>query len=412
MLQTENSRQRRKDMDTSNKQPLIVLHVVGRLDTGGAESRIMDLYRNIDRNLVQFHFVQHTTDRCAFADEVEHLGGKIYSVPRFRITNYFSYKKAWEELFGKHPQIGAVHGHMTSTASIYLPIAKRYGVKAAIAHARSAGTDPGMKGAVTRFLRKNLWKKADFCFTCSTLAGEAVFGKTAMEEGKVIYFPNAIEVDQFAYDSKIREEVRYELGLTDKFVIGHVGRFSPMKNHAYLLEILEACIERERKLGLPETVLLLLGDGEEKERIRELTIEKGMTSRVLFLGNRRDVYRFYQAMDFFLLPSFYEGLPGTAIEAQASGVPGILSDAVTSQAVVTDIMKQMSIKEDAGAWADMIMLQKGTDTDRAACVALVKQAGFDVKTQAKRIQEFYLGTYTKIRFFQSGIPADTQSPCD
>ena len=131
------------------KQPMIVLHVVGRMDRGGAESRIMDLYRNIDRDKVQFHFVQHTKDRCAFEDEVERLGGKVYSVPRFNVKNYFSYKKAWQDLFREHPEIAVVQGHMTSTAAIYLPIAKKAGVAITIAHARSAGVDPGLKGMMT-----------------------------------------------------------------------------------------------------------------------------------------------------------------------------------------------------------------------------------------------------------------------
>ena len=142
-------------------QPTIVLHVVGRLDIGGAESRIMDLYRNIDRGKVQFYFVQHTSERCAFEEEVECLGGKVYHVPRFNVKNYFSYKKAWEDFFKAHPEIKVVQGHMTSTGAIYLPIAKKAGVEITIAHARSAGVDPGLKGYLTRFLRRDLYKLED-----------------------------------------------------------------------------------------------------------------------------------------------------------------------------------------------------------------------------------------------------------
>jgi len=156
--------------------PIIVLHVVGRLDIGGAESRIMDMYRHIDREKVQFAFCQHTTDRCAFEDEIESLGGKVYHVPRFNVKNYFSYKKAWSDFFKQHPEIKVVHGHMTSTAAIYLPIAKKAGIEITIAHARSAGVDPGLKGYVTRFLRRNLYKKCDYRFTCSKIAGDSVFG--------------------------------------------------------------------------------------------------------------------------------------------------------------------------------------------------------------------------------------------
>ena len=384
--------------------PTIVLHVVGRLDIGGAESRIMDLYRNIDREKVQFHFMQHTSDRCAFEEEVERLGGKVYYVPRFNVKNYFTYKRAWKNFFQAHPEIKVVQGHMTSTAAIYLPIAKKAGVEITIAHARSAGVDPGLKGYLTRFLRRNLYEKCDYRFTCSEMAGEAVFGNQQEENRKATFIPNAIDVDKFKYDEETRNEIRYELGIDDKFVVGHVGRFSHMKNHKYMLEILNQCIKIEKEKSLPDTVLMFLGDGELKEEIMEQAVAMGISSRVLFMGNKRDVYRYYQAMDFFLLPSLYEGLPGTAVEAQASGLPGIMSDSVTAEAVVTDLIQMRSIKEDAGMWAEeirkasekMAILHEESDSykvntkKRSEYADVVRQASFDVKEQAKRMQEFYL----------------------
>lgn len=387
--------------------PTIVLHVVGRLDIGGAESRIMDLYRNIDREKVQFHFVQHTMDRCAFEEEIEHLGGKIYRVPRFNVKNYFTYKKAWKELFEAHPEIKVVQGHMTSTGAIYLPIAKKAGVEITIAHARSAGVDPGLKGHLTRFLRRDLYKKCDYRFTCSGMAGESVFGDQKQISRKATFIPNAIDVDKFKYDEEIRNQIRYELGIQNKFVIGHVGRFSHMKNHKYMLQILEQCIQLEKEKGLPETVLMFLGDGELKEEIMEQAVAMGISSRVFFMGNKRDVNRYYQAMDYFLLPSLYEGLPGTAVEAQASGLPGIMSDSVTAEAVVTDLIQMRSIKEEPLIWAKEIMktseivsgvlckTESGNSSttgmkDRSCYAQVVREASFDVKEQAKRMQKFYL----------------------
>lgn len=393
------------------KEPIIVLHVVGRLDIGGAESRIMDLYRNIDREKVQFYFVQHTKDRCAFEEEVESLGGKVYHVPRFNVKNYFAYKKAWENFFREHPEIKAVHGHMTSTAAIYLPIAKKAGVEITIAHARSAGVDPGVKGKITRFLRRNLYKKCDYRFTCSKIAGEAVFGNQEEIQKKAKFIPNAIDVDKFKFHKETREEIRKEFGIEDKFVIGHVGRFAHMKNHKYMLQILEQCIKMEKEKKLPETVIMFLGDGSLKEEIRQQAMDMGIDSRVLFLGNRREVYRYYQAMDYFLLPSLYEGLPGTAVEAQASGLPGIMSDTVTDEAVVTDLLQMRSIQEEPVLWAEEIMKENqefasvfkedkkagrvGNKTDwitekRSPYADIVKKASFDVKEQAKKMQEFYL----------------------
>ena len=374
-------------------QPTIVLHVVGRLDIGGAESRIMDLYRNIDREKVQFHFVQHTTDRCAFEEEVERLGGKVYHVPRFNVKNYFAYKKAWKDLFKAHPEIKVVQGHMTSTAAIYLTVAKKAGVEITIAHARSAGTDPGLKGRLTRFLRRNLYKKCDYRFTCSDMAGESVFGDQKQISRRATFIPNAIDVDKFKYDEETRKQIRYELGIQDKFVIGHVGRFSHMKNHKYMLQILEQCLKIEKEKSLPETVLMFLGDGELKEEIMEQAVAMGISFRVLFMGNKKDVYRYYQAMDYFLLPSLYEGLPGTVVEAQASGLHGIMSDSVTAEAIVTDLIQMRSIREDASVWAEEIMKYSQKDLDSSKRIFYaeeVKQASFDVKAQAKKMQEFYL----------------------
>ena len=184
-----------------------------------------------------------------------------------------------------------------------------------------------------------------------------------------------------------------------------------MKNHNYMLEILEQCIKLEKEKNLPETVMMFLGDGPLKEEIQQKATELGIASRILFMGNKKDVYRYYQAMDYFLLPSFYEGLPGTAVEAQASGLPGIISDAVTDEAVVTDLMQMRSVKEDALVWAKEIVWEYMTWTsqisnnverkdaknvsdfrcnERENYAQLVKKASFDVKEQARKMQEFYL----------------------
>lgn len=370
--------------------PYIVLHVNGRLDRGGAESRIMDLYRAIDREKVQFHFVEHTTDRCAYEEEIESLGGKVYHLPRFNMINIMAYHKAWKELLQAHPEIRTVHGHMTSTAGIYLPIAKKMGRKT-IAHARSAGVEPGIKGKLTRFLRRNLWKQADTLLTCSKEAGISVFGEKAVDAGMVQFFPNAIPVDKFTFDPEERERVRQELKQVceiedNTFVLGHVGRFSPVKNHKYLLQIMAAYCKKN-----PNSVLLLLGDGPTMEETKAQAKALGIENKVLFLGNHSDVYRYYNAMDCFLLPSFYEGLPGTAIEAQACGLPGLLSDTITREAAVTELMEYADITESPEVWAEKLeTIRKKTIDARADYANVVKAAGFDVAEQAEKLQRFYL----------------------
>ena len=145
--------------------PVRVLNVLGTTNLGGAESRVMELYRALDRAKVQFDFLVHTEKEGQYSEEIRRLGGRIYSVPRFRVFNILSYKKALRKFFREHNEFAAVQGHMTSTASIYLPIAKKAGIPVTIAHARSAGVDPGVKGFITKMIRYPLKYRADYCFT-------------------------------------------------------------------------------------------------------------------------------------------------------------------------------------------------------------------------------------------------------
>lgn len=368
---------------TEQNEILHVLHVFGKLNRGGAESRVMDLYRNMDRTKVQFDFMQHTTRVCDFQPEIEQLGGKVYHVPPFRFWNYFSYCKAWKQFIGEHPEIRIVHGHMTSTASIYLPIAHKKGVFT-IAHSRNAGVDKGIKGKLTKFLRRNLKEKCDRCFACSKLAGEAVFGKEAMEQGNVTIIPNAIDAARFTFDPEVRKQKREELHIQpQEFLIGEVGRFDPQKNQKYAVEILAEC----RKKNFPAK-LILIGEGPLMETVRQQVEELRLQEYVIFTGLQKNVVPFYQAMDFFLLPSFYEGLPGVAVEAQASGLRGILSDAITTETAMTSLMEFRSVQEPARVWADRIMACG--HYERQNMLKQMQETGFDVKNLANRLQDFYL----------------------
>lgn len=368
---------------TEQNEILHVLHVFGKLNRGGAESRVMDLYRNMDRTKVQFDFMQHTTRVCDFQPEIEQLGGKVYHVPPFRFWNYFSYCKAWKQFISEHPEIRIVHGHMTSTASIYLPIAHKKGVFT-IAHSRNAGVDKGIKGKLTKVLRRNLKEKCDRCFACSKLAGEAVFGKEAMEHGNVTIIPNAIDAARFTFDPEVRKQKREELHIQpQEFLIGEVGRFDPQKNQKYAVEILAEC----RKKNFPAK-LILIGEGPLMEDVRQQVEELQLQEYVIFTGLQKNVMPFYQAMDFFLLPSFYEGLPGVAVEAQASGLRGILSDAITTETAMTTLMEFRSVQEPAKVWADRIAACG--HYERQNMLKQMQETGFDVKNLAKRLQDFYL----------------------
>lgn len=373
-----------------------VLHVLGGVGLGGAESRIMDLYRQMDRNEIQFDFLVHSSAmnrsineavnqrKPEFYDEEIHsLGGHIYVLPKFKVYNYLSYRKAVQDFFRQHHEFRVVQGHMTSTAGIYLPIAKKCGIPVTVAHSRNAGVVKGLKGIATKFFRRNLARKADFCFACSELAGEDVFGTEEMQNGRVKIIHNAIDAGRFTYDPRMRDEVRTRLGLHSELVIGHVGRFNYQKNHPYLIDIFAKLCEHKS-----DAVLLLLGEGPDMESIREKCSGLGIQDRVRFLGNQRRPEDYYQAMDIFLLPSFFEGLPGVLVEAQAAGLRCFVSDTVTREAEATDLVTYLSIERPAGVWAEQIAAAAGYE--RQNTLQRMRDAGFDVKTQAEGYRLFYL----------------------
>ena len=364
-----------------------VLHVLGTTNLGGAESRIMDLYRHIDREKIQFDFLIHTTKEGFFDREIKQLGGNIYYLPSFRVYNYFAYKKACKAFFASHNEFQMVQGHMTSTASIYLPVAKKAGVPVTIAHARSAGVDKGLKGWITKFLRRNLHRKCDYMFSCSDLAASAVFGEKQYKEGKVVFVPNAVDTKDFAPDEHMREKIRREYGLENSFVIGHVGRFHYAKNHEFILDIFAEVLNQNKKAKL-----FLLGDGPRRQEMEEKAAELGIKESVIFAGNQNPVAPYYQAMDVFLFPSRFEGMPGTVVEAQAAGLPCLIADTITTQVKVTELVTFLSLAQDAELWAEQLnriaterKMQKNTETE----IDLSK-TNYDVNYQVKQYEQFYL----------------------
>lgn len=383
--------------DRAMERPIRVLQVLGTMDLGGAESRVMDLYRNTDRERVQYDFMVHTAKKGFFEEEIDSLGGRVYRMPRFAVYNWLSYQNAWKRFFASHPGYACVHGHMTSTASLYLPVAKASGVPVTVAHARSAGVDGGLKGLATRILRRPLSHRTDYCFAASQLAGEAVFGKKAVAQGIVHVIPNAIALQKYRYDPEKRKEMRRRLALEGRFAVGHVGRFNPMKNHGFLLDVFAKVCQI-----YPDSVLLLLGEGSGMEEAKKKAEELGIADRVLFLGQKGNAQDYYQAMDYFVFPSLYEGLPGTVLEAQAAGLPCLLSDTITREVGLTGLVSYRGLSEGAESWArtvcrglrekNGVFWEEDFDAlgqERATRIGQLADAGFDADRQAALMMDFY-----------------------
>lgn len=320
-------------------EPIRILHVFGRMDRGGAETRTMELYRNTDRSKVQFDFMVHTAKKCAYDDEINRLGGKIYRVPSYKGINHLKYKKEWTDFFINNKKHKFIHGHMTSTAAVYLKTAKKFGIKT-IAHARSTSSGDGFIGFAKDLMRYPIKYTADYLFACSKSAGLWLYGKKHCRYSNFRVINNAIDSEPFIYNEKIRQKIRGEFNIADKFAVCHAGRFIKVKNHTFLIDIFAEIHKRNSN-----AVLLLAGDGELRGDIESKIAKSGLKDSVILTGVRSDIPDLFRAADVFLLPSLYEGLPGVLIEAQAGGLHCIASDSITEEAKITDLAEYISLKK-------------------------------------------------------------------
>lgn len=331
-----------------NDNCIRVLQVLGGLNRGGAETMVMNLYRNIDRNKIQFDFIKHTESKCAYDDEIKELGGRIYSIPKYKVYNHFQYKKAWNNFLKKHPEYKIIHGHVRSTATIYLKIAKKYGLYA-IAHSHSTSSGKGIKAIIKNMLQFRIRYITDYFMGCSKEANEWLYGKKIANSEKCIILHNAIDVEKYTYNEDIRNKLRKELNIKeDEMVVGNIGRFSYMKNHKFLIDIFEKLCKTEN------CKLLLVGDGELKNDIQNIVKNKHLENKVIFTGVRSDVNEILQAMDIFVMPSIFEGLPVTLIEAQASGVPSLIANTITKEVDITPLIYRENLKNEPLIWTNKI----------------------------------------------------------
>lgn len=355
-----------------------ILHVFGTLNRGGAETLVMNIYRNIDRSKIQFDFVVHHEEEGAYEEEVRKLGGKVYRVPNYKGTNHFAYKKAWDKLLKDHPEYKIVHCHKESIVSLVMDEAKKNG-RIAIAHSHNTQNIPGFKGKVMDVLNKNVDAKADYRFACSVDAGYWMFGR----DKDFTVIDNGIEVENFTYNPDIRAKIREKLGFSDKKVLGHIARFNKQKNHSFLIDIFADLIKEN-----DDYLLVLAGVGDLKDEIENKVKDSGIEDKVIFLGSIGYVNELLQAIDIFILPSLYEGLAVSTIEAQAAGLKCLLADTIDKNSKITDLVEFIPIDGGTRPWIEEI--QKAFPYQREDTSEMIKKAGFDIRETAEKLSEFYL----------------------
>ena len=360
--------------------PIRILQVINGMDRGGAETVVMNLYRHIDHQLIQFDFLVHTTRNCVYDDEIQALGGKIFRAPSYRLVNHFSYCKWLQRFFEAHPEYHIIHGHQYSTAAIYLSVAKKYGL-VTIAHSHSTSNGFNISAIIKNMIQRPLYRIADYRIACSQAAGEWLYrGKADFQ-----VLPNSIDTNLYRFSPGLRDKTRSELKIApNAFVIGHVGRFCKVKNHTMLLNIFTEIHEIK-----PQSKLLLVGDGPLRKEIEQKAAQLGLMDAVLFTGIRSDVAAILQAMDIFVFPSLYEGLPVTLIEAQAVGLPCVIADHITQEVCLTKLIHRKSLKDSIESWARMVYTVASA-TKRQDMQTVIQEAGYDIQDSAKTLMSLYL----------------------
>lgn len=352
-----------------------VLQCVNNMHRAGLETILMNYYRNMDRSKIQFDFLTHRPETSDYDEEILSLGGRIYHAPRLYPWNYPSYFAYMKRFFREHPEYKIVHSHIDAMSYLPLLTAKRAGVPIRIAHSHNTDIDRDYKYILKQYFRYRLPSAANYFCSCGAEAGRFLFQR---EDAR--WIPNAIEPERFLFAPQVREIKRGELGLGDAFALGHIGRFSDQKNHTFLLELFAAVLERE-----PGAVLLLAGTGETEPRIRNQAAEMGLEENVRFLGKRADVNELYQAMDVFVMPSLFEGVPVVGIEAQFAGLPCVFSDKVPPEVAFTDLCRFVELEKPASFWAEQVLAAR--QQERSA--EPVSGSAYDAARASRDLEEYY-----------------------
>ncbi|MBQ4802004.1 glycosyltransferase family 1 protein [Aquimarina sp. MMG015] len=369
-----------------------VLQVFTIMNRGGAESMIMNYYRKIDKDKIQFDFLVHRKEKAAFDEEIEGLGGKIYRFDPINPLFPGDYYQKLRLFFKEHKEYDIVHSHLNTFSCFPLKIAKEFDIPCRIAHAHIAIDDVSFmslfsnkeskketfKKLIKLQLKKKVKKDATHLFSCGDKAGRWLFGDST----SFITMNNAIDTEKFAHNSTVANKYKEDFNLKNRLVIGHVGRFASQKNHAFLLKIFSALLNEKADCDL-----VMIGDGPLRKVMEKEAENLGIKNNVHFLGVRADVPELFQMFDVFVFPSFYEGLPVTLIEAQAAGIKVFASDSITTEVSLTDDIEFLSIDKPAEYWAGKII---ETDASKKNDnIEKIVEGDYDIVSNTKKIHEFY-----------------------
>lgn len=364
-------------------QPIRVLHIFNWFNQGGIENFVMNVYRNIDREKIQFDFAFLDGRKGYFDDEAISLGAHIFHYDNDKNTLQNHYKNLCRIIKENGPY-SAVHSHIYFFSGYTLWIAKTMGVEIRVSHSHE--TKKGRKETLSRktyesFMRKMIHRNATHMLGCSDAAGRALFGDGA--NYKVLY--NGIDLNRFTFNKANRDFLREKLGLTDKKIILNVGRFADQKNHDFIVDIFERVCESE-----PDAVLMLIGTGPLQKTVEDKLRSKQLLDKTIILSDIKDTENYYNAADVFILPSKYEGMSIVSVEAQATGLPALISNEVTREIAVTDIVEYLPIT-DSSVWADRIIHVLSNKFNRSVYNEQFENTPFNIEQTVSDLEKIYLG---------------------
>lgn len=367
-----------------------VLHVVSVMNMGGIENQIMGWYRRIDKSKIQFDFLVTREEKGIFDDEIKRLGGKIYTIPSVKKVGLLKFIKSANLVMKKQYSYSIIHSHMNTWSGLFLNLAKKNNIPVRIAHSHSAqsrikhvGIKNITENSFKRVMKKFIRTGATNYWSAGTDAGKWLFG-----ENKILFevVPNARNLNDYQFNQEIRSAKRSQFNITSEtLVLGHVGSFTKVKNHLFLIDLIHEMIKQKLNVKL-----ILVGSGPLQKDIEEKVRNLNLSDHILFLGLRHDVNELLSMFDVFLLPSYFEGMPSAIIEAQAACLPCIISDSVSQEIDLGGkLVYFKSINEGNKNWISLIY--EIVKLPRVETTDFLKVQGYDINEQIKWLEKFYLG---------------------
>jgi len=359
-----------------------ILQIIDHMSSGGIQAFVMNVYRHINKEEIQFDFLLHHRYDHSYYQEIERMGGKIFYVEP-RNKGLHVNRNSLEDFFTTHPEYHVVHMHESSLSYLVpLEVAAKHHVRKKIFHSHSSSL---LGSRIHKLLhiwhKREIGKVADYYLACGKLASTWMYGGTSIEtKAQIVY--NGINIADYTMNPDIRMGIRKKLGIGDELVMAHTGRFDKVKNHKYLIDIAKQLAAEN-----VDFKLMLIGGGEMFEDIKSYAKALGTEEKILFMGVRSDVNKLLQAADVFVLPSLYEGFPVVAIEAMASGLPVILSDTISDEVAIKSNVIMKSLADGPISWAKEILMQKGNRIDDNR---VLYDKGFDIKKTVEKLSRIYL----------------------